>query len=85
MYAGFTPAKIGCEPLRLSVCRLFFARGARLKTGLFLGKGDFVKQLLFVHRLDLHEDPESLISAFILANGEGLAPFRGTLVDDIKF
>lgn len=41
-----------------------------------------MQQLLVVDRLDLHENPEGFIAALVLANGEGLSAFRGTLVND---
>ena len=44
-----------------------------------------MQKLLLVDRLDFHEHPERFIPTFILANGERLTTFRGSLVYDIKF
>ena len=61
----------GCGFEDLSV---FFIPAARwLKKDLFFGKGDLVEELLFIHRLDLHENTVGLIGAFILTYGKWLA------------
>jgi hypothetical protein len=42
---------------------------------LLLGKRNFVNQLLAVDSLDFHEYTIGLVTAFELADGEGLTPF----------
>src|SRR5690349_14655598 len=51
---------------------------------LLLRERNLVEQLFLVDRLNLHEDAESFVSAFILANGKGLASLRRSLMDDVE-